>query len=66
MNLREDILNLIESDDSFSEKDSYRIFRIYDNASNEEKDKIDGIFTYLCGFSLGTIIIESQSEEEDA
>lgn len=55
-NIRDLILDAINTDDSFVEKNSRNIIKTYINATHLEKEKIDRIFIDLCGFSLSTFL----------
>ena len=53
------ILELIESDEDYRpEKDDRHIENLYKNLDEHNKVKVDDIFIYLTGYSLGTIIRE--------
>lgn len=55
-NIRSLILEAIQSDDSFSEKNHLSIFRTFRSSTVTEQKKINSIFINLCGFSMETLI----------
>lgn len=50
------IANLIESDQDFNLRQEKLLKDHYNNATANEKIKIDNIFIALCGYSLNSII----------
>ena len=73
MNLIEIILDEMQTDDENTTKQSWRIIRTYEKASNEQKDLVDDILISLCGWSVPTLIdmvrdsqanIKEEDEEE--
>lgn len=50
------VKRLIATDDSYQIHYDSNIKGIYQDATEEEKEKIDSIFLYLTGYSLETII----------
>ena len=61
-NIRNIVLEAISTDDSFTEKQNYKLVMIYLNASRNEKEIIDSVFICLCGYSLESIVRECQLE----
>ena len=55
-NLRNVILDAIESDDSFTEKNNFKIEKLFNSSSKAEQEKINELFINLCGFSLETLV----------
>ena len=62
--LRNNILNAILTDDSYTPKQDRDIIRIYINSSSTEKVVLNNLFISLCGFSLETFIDQSISNEK--
>jgi hypothetical protein len=58
-NIRDLVLNAINTDDSFNNINSKNIVNLYTTASTNEKEVIDQIFINLCGYSLNTMITNS-------
>ena len=54
--LRQNILNAILTDDSFSEKNESNIKRIYMTLTTTDKTNVNKIFINLCGYSLETFL----------
>ncbi len=61
MNIIELVKYYIETDDSNTSDYSRVVINLYKASSEKEKDLIDRLFTYLCGFSLDTLIKESST-----
>ncbi len=63
-NIRDQILDAINTDDSFGENNSKAIIKTYTEACSTEKEKIDKIFINLCGFSFETLSSSLYSNNE--
>lgn len=59
-NIRELILEAMNTDDSFNENNLGNINKIYLAANNAEKELINNLFINLCGYSLETLISYTQ------
>ena len=53
------IMEAIETDDSFTNKNYLRMLDLYNNALPESKILIDDIFINLCGYSFSTLAVKS-------
>jgi len=56
--INENLIDYLESDDSFTMQEQENIVKKYERATNDQKKVVDGVFINLCGFSLGTLIEE--------
>lgn len=54
-NIRNTLIELLETDKDYTDKDNKYIKNLYENAPKEQKEFIDTIFVRLCGMSLKTI-----------
>jgi hypothetical protein len=61
-NLIESIVEAIESDDANREKQSARLVALYENSTTEMKAAIDCAFVALCGWSVATLITNTNKE----
>lgn len=62
-NLKQKILDAIESDDSFTEKNNEDMIDIYKICSRSEKFMLDHFFIALCGYSVNTLIERHENEK---
>jgi len=63
-NIIEHLEHQMRTDDECSTKKSGRIKRMYVNASENQKKLMDEIFITICGWSLDTIIQETNNAGE--
>lgn len=63
MNIRDQVLENIETDDSYNKSQDYIISMEYDCANTAQKKVIDKIFIALCGYSLKTMIERRRANE---
>jgi hypothetical protein len=63
--LRDVIIEVMESDDSYLEKDGVNIKIAYNEAANMEKALLDKVFILLCGYSLETLIEKHENQTEE-
>lgn len=63
MNIREIILNAMETDDSFSLSDQQKLINRYSKLSGTEMKAVDDIMISLTGYSLGNLINKLQNDE---
>lgn len=64
-NIIKRVSDLMQTDDANTDKQSAIVIRKYKNASESERDLLDGVFIALCGYSLDTIIAEYEDEEQE-
>lgn len=65
MNLKELILDAMQTDEVPSDRISRIVSRKYREASKLEKIKLNDIFIDLTGYSLDTLITKSEGQNED-
>ena len=63
MTIRELLMHYIETDTEYSFKQNSILMNKYSSLSTGEKRKIDDIFICLCGYSLDSIISESENNK---
>lgn len=63
MNLQNALIELINTDDGYTDKQDILVKNIYRLATESEKEIIDSIFISICGNSLETIIESIQQSK---
>ena len=61
MTLKDQILNAMETDDSFNQLNDNNIKRLYTKATKKEKELIDNLFINLCGYSISILLASNNS-----
>lgn len=63
--LRELVIGVMESDDSYLEKDGVNIKIAYNKATYMEKALVDKVFILLCGYSLERLIEKHENQTRE-
>lgn len=58
MTIRDVILNAINTDENFKDRDDKAIINIYKGLNETERSTVNNIFIHLTGYSLSTLITQ--------
>lgn len=64
-NIQQKLYDAIETDTDYTTKQNDTVKNVYNSCTLNEQDKVDAIFTALCGYSLDTLINRGEDYEEN-